>query len=86
MAHRGSSTRGMAILCQGGVDVKEQEIRVVGIDCAEDEHVAVLLGKDGEFESRLSVVNRSRNDLMGESWPMPRLSLDVRYGKSTQWL
>ena len=58
MAHRGSSTRGMAILCQGGVDVKEQEVRVVGIDCAEDEHVAVLLAKDGEFESRLSVVNR----------------------------
>jgi hypothetical protein len=48
----------MATLRQGGVDVNEKEIRVVGVDCAEDEHVAVLLGKDGEFESRLSVVNR----------------------------
>jgi len=38
--------------------VKDPEIRVVGFDCAEDEHVAVLLDEHGAFESRGSVVNR----------------------------
>ena len=36
----------------------KEESRIVGVDCAEDEHVAVLLDEHGEFESRLSVVNR----------------------------
>jgi len=58
MAHRGSTTRGMVILQQGGAKVKEVEIRIVGFDCAEDEHVAVLLDEHGDFESRLSMVNR----------------------------
>ena len=31
--------------------------RVVGFDCAEDEHIAVLLDTDGEFSRRSSVVN-----------------------------
>jgi len=36
--------------------VKESS-RIVGFDCAEEEHVAVLLGTDGEIEKRLGVVN-----------------------------
>ena len=36
--------------------------RVVGFDCAEDEHVAVLLDSNGEFSRRWSVVNR-RNEV-----------------------
>lgn len=32
--------------------------RVVGFDCAEDEHIAVLLDSNGEFSRRSSVVNR----------------------------
>ena len=58
MADRGSTTRGMVILLQGGAEVKEPEIRIVGFDCAEDEHVAVLLDEHGAFESRSGVVNR----------------------------
>jgi transposase len=37
--------------------VKKRQ-RVVGFDCAEDEHVAVLLDSNGEFSRRSSVVNR----------------------------
>jgi len=48
----------MVILHQGGGEVRESEIRIVGFDCAEDEHVAVLLDEGGEFMSRLTVVNR----------------------------
>jgi len=58
MADRGSTTRGMVILLQGGGEVKEAEIRIVGFDCAEDEHIAVLLDGHGEFESRSGVMNR----------------------------
>lgn len=36
--------------------------RVVGFDCAEDEHIAVLLDTGGEFSRRSSVVNR-RHDV-----------------------
>ena len=32
--------------------------RVVGFDCAEEEHVAVVLDDDGEVEQRVKVVNR----------------------------
>ena len=38
--------------------MKEAEIRVVGVDCGEEEHCAVLLDEQGEFASRLRVVNR----------------------------
>ncbi|MCP4901586.1 MAG: IS110 family transposase [bacterium] len=38
--------------------MKELEIRIVGFDCAEEEHVAVLLGKDGQFGNRVKMVNR----------------------------
>jgi len=50
--------RGMAILRDGGTEVKEQKVRVVGFDCAEEEHCAVLLDEDGAFESGEKVVNR----------------------------
>jgi hypothetical protein len=33
-------------------------LRVVGFDCAEEEHVAVLLGLEGEQERQLTVQNR----------------------------
>ena len=36
--------------------------RVVGFDCAEDEHIAVLLDSEGEFSRRSSVINR-RHDV-----------------------
>ncbi len=58
MANRGSTTRGMVILLEGGAQMKEPEVRIVGFDCAEEEHYAVLLDEDGAFESRLKVVNR----------------------------
>lgn len=38
--------------------MKERQKRIVGFDCAEEEHVAVLLSEEGEFESRAKVVNR----------------------------
>ncbi len=38
--------------------MKGIEFRVVGFDCAEEEHVAVLLDEDGEFERRVKTVNR----------------------------
>ena len=58
MADRGSTKRGMAILREEGAQVKGSQFRVVGFDCAEEEHFAVLLDQDGEFESRMKVVNR----------------------------
>ena len=58
MADRGSTTRGMAILREGGAEVKGSEVRVVGFDCAEEEHYAVSLDEDGGFERRVKVVNR----------------------------
>jgi transposase len=57
MAHRGSTARGMAIVRGEGHQVKGR-VRVVGFDCAEDEHVAVLLDEDGSFEERVKVSNR----------------------------
>jgi transposase len=50
--------RGMAILRDGGTQVKEQDVRVVGFDCAEEEHCAVLLDEKGAFASGGTVVNR----------------------------
>ncbi len=38
--------------------MKEAGVRIVGFDCAEDDHSAVLLNQDGEFESHMKVVNR----------------------------
>ncbi len=38
--------------------MKGPEKRVVGFDCAEEEHVAVVLDEDGDFERRLNVGNR----------------------------
>jgi len=38
--------------------VKGLTLRVVGFDCAEEEHVAVLLDRDGEQERQLTVQNR----------------------------
>jgi len=32
-------------------------MRIVGFDCAEDEHAAVLLDMSGEFERRVDVIN-----------------------------
>jgi len=58
MAHRGSTTRGMAILREGGAEVKGPEARIVGFDCAEEDHYAVLLDEDGGIEKRVKVVNR----------------------------
>jgi len=57
MAHRGSTARGMAIVRGEDQQVKGR-VRVVGFDCAEDEHVAVLLDEGGAFEERVKVVNR----------------------------
>jgi len=48
----------MAILREGGAQVKGSQVRVVGFDCVEEEHFAVLLDEGGEFASRLRVVNR----------------------------
>jgi transposase len=58
MADRGSATRGMASVWDGGTQVKEPQVRIVGFDCAEEEHCAVLLDGDGAFERRETVVNR----------------------------
>lgn len=38
--------------------MKKTGVRIVGFDCAEDDHSAVLLNQDGEFESHMKVVNR----------------------------
>lgn len=38
--------------------METSRIRVVGFDCAEEEHSAVLLNEEGEFESRMTIVNR----------------------------
>jgi len=38
--------------------MKESGVRIVGFDCAEEDHSAVLLDEGGEFESRMKVVNR----------------------------
>ena len=35
----------------------KESVRIVGFDCAEDEHFAVLLDASGEFDQRLGVVN-----------------------------
>lgn len=35
----------------------KKNVRVVGFDCAEDAHCAVLLDTDGEFEERVDVIN-----------------------------
>jgi len=48
----------MDILREGRAKMKGLEFRVVGFDCAEEEHVAVLLDEDGEFERRVKTVNR----------------------------
>lgn len=34
------------------------ELRIVGLDCAEEEHAAVMLDTDGEIEFEMKVVNR----------------------------
>jgi transposase len=56
MAHRGSTTRGMDIVGEGERRVKG-DFRIVGFDCGEDEHRAVLLGAGGEAEKTIKVVN-----------------------------
>jgi len=38
--------------------MKEAGVRIVGFDCAEDDHSAVLLSEVGEFESKMTIVNR----------------------------
>jgi transposase len=40
------------------MEMKEPGLRVVGFDCAEEEHVAVLLDAEGEQERHLTVENR----------------------------
>ncbi len=35
----------------------KKKVRIVGFDCAEDEHAAVLLDVSGEFERRVDVIN-----------------------------
>jgi transposase len=57
MAHRGSTTRGMDIVGEGERKVK-WDVRIVGFDCGEDVHKAVLLGTEGEVERAIEVVNR----------------------------
>jgi transposase len=46
----------MVILSRGGRQVKRNQ-RIVGFDCAEDEHSVVLLDASGEFGARFSVIN-----------------------------
>lgn len=88
MANRGSTTRGMDILRQGGAEVKEREIRIVGFDCGEDEHVAVLLDEHGAFERQQSVVNRRDHveeavaELMLEIGPNAQLLVVVESQRS----
>jgi transposase len=38
--------------------MNELGVRIVGFDCAEEDHSAVLLNQDGKFESHMKVVNR----------------------------
>jgi len=38
--------------------MNESGVRIVGFDCAEEDHSAVLLDQDGEFERHMKVVNR----------------------------
>ena len=35
----------------------KENVRIVGFDCAEDKHCAVLLDADGDFEKRVEVIN-----------------------------
>ena len=44
---RGSATRGRDIVAERRFKVAEQEVRIVGFDCGEDEHHAVLLDGEG---------------------------------------
>ena len=44
--------------------MKESGVRIVGFDCAEEEHFAVLLDEEGEIESRAKIVNR-RDEVEG---------------------
>lgn len=65
MADRGLTARGMDIVGQGGAMAKKQEIRIVGFDCAEEEHRAALLNGKGELAKELVVTNR--RDLVEEA-------------------
>ena len=56
--------------------------RVVGFDCAEEEHVAVLLDEEGEVEQRFKVVNR--RDRIQECLARLILTLGNR-ASSTKW-
>lgn len=49
-------------------------VRIVGFDCAEEEHVFVLLSADGVFEQRSSVVNR--RDHIEDSLAQLKLSIE----------
>ena len=42
--------------------MKDRALRVVGFDCAEEEHVAVLLDEEGEQERQETVQNRAGPD------------------------
>ena len=46
----------------------KDSFRIVGFDCAEDEHCAVLLDADGDFEKRVEVINERGQiqDLLAE--------------------
>jgi len=44
--------------------MKEAGVRIVGFDCAEDDHSAVLLSEEGEFESHTKMVNQ-RDEIEG---------------------
>jgi hypothetical protein len=59
MADRGSTTRGMAIVPRGGHEVSKS-LRIVGFDCGEDDHRAVLLDLAGEIEKTYAVANERR--------------------------
>ena len=44
--------------------MKESGVRIVGFDCAEEDHFTVLLDEEGEIESRAKMVNR-RDEVEG---------------------
>lgn len=60
MAHRGLATRGRGIVPERRFKVTEQEVRIAGFDCGEDEHYAVLLDGEGQPARELSTVNERK--------------------------
>jgi transposase len=66
----------------------KESVRIVGFDCGEDEHSAVLLDASGEFDKRIGVVNGRREiqeglaELLLEAGPDSQLAVVVESKRS----